>query len=99
MEITDIITIEKAKELIHVLIPRYKGMLIEIDHIGEFDKKGCKHTGAICVIQFNENQQITIWDKGIQHFDSGRSINDQVIGCGPNTFSTYRLLKSWGVVS
>ncbi|MEO9475855.1 MAG: hypothetical protein ABJG41_09980 [Cyclobacteriaceae bacterium] len=95
----DVISEERAKELIKELMPWMKGRYIEIDHIGEYDKDGCKHWDAICVIQFNTNQQITIWNKGIQCYDGGRKANDTVLSCGPNTFNVYRMLHSWGLVS
>lgn len=95
----DVISEVRAKELIIELMPWMKGRQIIIDHIGEFDKRGCKHIDALCVIQFNTNQQITIWNKGIQCYDGGRSLNDTVISIGPNTFNAYRMLHSWGLVS
>lgn len=98
-QVTEIITEQRAIELIRTLVPYMGGRHLIIDHIGEFDKHGCRHIDAIAVIQFNSKHQITIWDKGIQFFDGDRGLNDSAVFCGPNAFTVYRMLRDWGLVS
>ena len=89
----------QAVQLIKMLIPYMENRLIKIDHIGEYDKKGCRHIDAIQVIQFNKSHQITIWNKGIKYYNGKRLIgelSEQDVG---NVFDVYRLLHSWGFVS
>lgn len=89
----------QAKQLIKMLIPYMKNRLIEIDHIGDYDKKGSRHVGAIQVIQFNKSHQITIWDKGIKYYNGERLIGESSEQDVGNVFDVYRLLHSWGFIS
>jgi hypothetical protein len=94
-----VISENQAMQLIKMLIPYMEHRLIEIDHIGEYDKKGCRHIDAIQVIQFNKSHQITIWNKGIKYYNGERLIGESSEQDVGNVFDVYRLLHSWGFVS
>lgn len=98
MAVTDIITKDRAIELIRLLIPYLQNTEIIIDHIGDYDIRGCKHIDAIAVIQFNKHQQITIWNKGIKFYNGDLYIGESAEKDVSNVFDVYRLLKSWGLV-
>lgn len=99
MKVTDIITKERAIELIRLLIPYLQHSEITVEHIGEYDINGCKHIDAIAVIQFNSHQQITIWNKGIKFYNGNLHVGESAEKDVANVFDVYRLLHSWGLVS
>lgn len=98
MNILEIITKERSIELIRLLVPYLRNTEIIIDHIGEYDKNGCRHIDAIAVIQFNKHYQITIWNKGIKFYSGDRCLGESAEKDVANVFDVYRLLHSWGLI-
>ena len=94
-----ILTENQAEQVIKKLIPYMANTIIKIDHIGEYDKDGCKHNDAIQVIQFNNKHQITIWNKGIKYYNAERMIGESSEEDISNVFDVYRLLYFWGFIS
>ena len=94
-----VLTENQAIELIKLLIPYLKNKEIIIDHVGEYDKRGEKHSEAIQVIQFNNSHQVTIWNKGIRYYNGDRFAGESSESDVWNVFDVYRLLNLWGLVS
>lgn len=88
-------TRKQALELILILFPHYSHYdWSNIDiHVGEYDRKGWRHTDAIQVIQFpspawhKDHYQITIWKDGLQIWK-----NHNVEG-NSNQFKAHNYLK------
>lgn len=99
MIVKDIITEKRAIELIYLLVPYLQHTEISIDHIGNFDKDGCRHIDAVAVIQFNKHHQITIWNKGIKFYNGYLQLGESVENDVANVFDVYRLLYLWGLIS
>lgn len=97
-KVTEIITEDRAITLIRLLVPYLENTQITIEHIGEFDKDGCKHIDAIAVIQF-DGHQITIWNKGIKFYRGDLTIGKSAEADVSNVFDVYRLLHNWGLIS
>lgn len=98
-EIKTIITTERAIQLIRLVVPYLENTQVTIDHIGDYDKKGCRHHEAIAVIQFNSIHQITIWNKGIRFYRGDRGVGESSPSDLSNVFDACRLLKSWSLIS
>ncbi|MCK4665072.1 MAG: hypothetical protein KAT68_19545 [Bacteroidales bacterium] len=82
---------KQIKEFIRTICPHLKHREIKIEHIGEYDSDGFRHIDSLFTLQFNENQQITIWKNGLKYYPSGISEETD------SQFAAYKILKSWGI--
>lgn len=93
--LSTIITHAMAEELVRTLLPHLKTSMVTINHVGSYDKHGSRHADAIGVINFNDTDQITIWNSGIKYYCGGFA-DEKTTG---DVFNAYRLLHKWGVVA